>query len=581
MPDNEINPEDKLNIIRHSAAHVMAEAVVSIFPDAKLGIGPTIADGFYYDFDLPRPLTPEDLPEIESRMKAIIKSNSPFTKETVSKEQAREMFKDQPYKLELIDELPEDEVTIYKQGNFTDMCRGPHVRYTSAIKAFKLMSIAGAYWRGDEKRPMLQRIYAIAFNNKTELQAHLDKLEEAAKRDHRRINKQLNLYSTPEDIGGGLVIYNAKAGRIRTVIEDFWRQEHTKNGYDLLYTPHIGLSKLWQISGHLDNYQENMYSPIDIDGQEYYLKPMNCPFHLLSYKSETRSYRDLPLRYAELGTVYRYERSGVLSGLLRVRGFTQDDAHIICTPEQINDEIAEVMRFSLFMLDVFGFTKKNVYVSTKPEKAIDSEGWEHAENALRTVLDKMDIPYHTDEGGGAFYGPKIDIKVEDALGREWQLTTIQFDFNLPERFDMVYFGDDGKEHRPYMIHRALLGSIERFLGILIEHYAGAFPVWISPVQVTLVPIADRHIEYAKEIEADYKASGIRVKVDASGERMNQKIRLAQLDKVPYIIVLGDKEQESKSVSVRLRTGEQLPPTGVDDFKKTILKVIADRSLELT
>ncbi len=570
--------DEKLEIMRHSAAHIMAEAVLTIFPEAKFGIGPTIEDGFYYDFDLPRALTPEDLPVIEAKMKEIVKSNSPFIRERVSKEEARRIFAGQPYKLELIDELTEEEVTIYKQGNFTDMCRGPHVKYTSAIKAFKLMSIAGAYWRGDEKRPMLQRIYAIAFLNQQDLTDHLNWLEEALKRDHRRINKQLNLYTTPDELGGGLVIYNPKFGRIRTVIEDFWRREHFANGYEILYSPHIGLSKLWETSGHLVNYKENMYSPIDIDNQEYYLKPMNCPFHLMAYKSETRSYRDLPLRWAELGTVYRYERSGVLSGLLRVRGFTQDDAHIICTPEQINDEIAEVLRFSIQMLAVFGFKKQNIYVSTKPEKAIGSDDqWHKAENALRSVLDTRNITYQVDEGGGAFYGPKIDIKVEDALGREWQLSTIQFDFNLPERFGLVYTGADGKEHRPFMVHRALLGSLERFFGVLIEHFAGAFPVWISPVQVALIPVADRHNEYASQLAQEMQKEGIRVKVDIRGERMNQKIRDAQLEKIPYMLVIGDREASEGKVAVRLRTGEQLPPMTLNEFIPYIKEIISTKS----
>jgi threonyl-tRNA synthetase len=573
--------DEKLDTMRHSTSHVMAEAVKSIFPEAKFGIGPIIEDGFYYDFELPRTLTPEDLPVIEAKMKEIVKSNSPFIKEMVSKDEARKLFANQPYKLELIDELPEEKVTIYRQGDFTDMCRGPHIRYTSAIKAFKLMSIAGAYWRGSEKRPMLQRIYAVAFNTQKELEEHLAKIEEAAKRDHRRINKQLNLYTTPDEIGSGLVIYNPKAGRIRAIIEEFWRQEHFANGYEILYSPHIGLSKLWEISGHLENYKENMYSPIDIDGQKYYLKPMNCPFHLLAYKSESRSYRDLPLRWAELGTVYRYERSGVLLGLMRVRGFTQDDAHIICTPEQMKDEVAEVLRFSLYMWKVFGFEKYKIYLSTKPTKAIGmEEQWANATDALRQVLAQNGIDYKVDEGGGAFYGPKIDIKIEDALGREWQGTTIQFDFNLPERFDLVYTGADGKEHRPYMVHRALLGSYERFFGLLIEHYAGAFPVWFSPVQVIVIPISDRHIDYALKIETELRKESIRVKVDSRTERMNQKIREAQLQKIPYMLVVVDKEAENSTVSVRLRTGEQLPSISLDEFKSKIKQMIAERVNEL-
>jgi threonyl-tRNA synthetase len=569
---------EKLMRMRHSASHILAEAVKSIFPDAKLGIGPAIETGFYYDFELSRPLTPEDLPVIESKMKEIVKSNLPFRYEEVSKDKAREIFHDQPYKLELIDDIPDDKLGIYSQGSFVDLCRGPHVRYTSEVKAFKLTGIAGAYWKGDEKRPMLQRIYGIAFSKKQEVEDYLHKQEEAAKRDHRLINKQLNLYIAPEEIGSGLIIYGPKGGRIRSVIEEFWRQEHFKNGYEILYSPHIGLSKLWEISGHLENYKENMYSPIDIDDQKYYVKPMNCPFHILVYKSQMRSYRDLPLRWAELGTVYRYERSGVLMGLLRVRGFTQDDAHIFCTPEQINDEIAEVLRFSLYMWKVFGFDNYTVYLSTRPEKAIDAnkEGWAAAESSLRQVLEKEGIPYKVDEGGGAFYGPKIDIKINDALGREWQMTTIQFDFNLPERFDMVYIGPDGKEHRPYMVHRALLGAWERFFGMIIEHYAGAFPVWISPVQAVVIPVSDQYLDYARKIESELKSADIRANLDDSSERMNQKIRMAQLDKVPCMLIVGEKEQSTDTVSVRLRTGKQISSLSIDEFKNRLLNTIADR-----
>ncbi|UCH43192.1 MAG: threonine--tRNA ligase, partial [Dehalococcoidales bacterium] len=457
-------------------------------------------------------------------------------------------------------------------------CRGPHVSSTGEIKAFKLVSIAGAYWRGQERRPMLQRIYGVAFETGEALEEHLDKLEQQEARDHRRLNKQLDLYIAPEEIGGGLIIYGPKAGRIRAVIEEFWRQEHFANGYELLYTPHIGLSKLWETSGHLDFYQENMYSPIDIEGHQYFLKPMNCPFHILSYKSQIRSYRDLPLRWAELGTVYRYERSGVLLGLLRTRGFTQDDAHIICTPEQVEGEIAEVFRFSVHMWQAFGFEKYKVYLSTRPEKAIGTEEqWHQAEEALRKVLDEQDVPYEVDQGGGAFYGPKIDIKIEDALGREWQMTTIQFDFNLPERFDMVYIGQDGHEHRPYMIHRALLGAWERFFGLLIEHYAGAFPVWLSPVQVVVIPVADRHLEYARKLGTELTGDGVRAKVDDRSERMNMKIRQAQLEKVPFMLVVGDKEEAKGTVSVRLRSGEQLSSQPFERFKETVQITIASKS----
>jgi threonyl-tRNA synthetase len=558
--------EQNLETMRHSAAHVLAEAVLAIFPEAKFAIGPAIEDGFYYDFDLPRPLKPEDLPAIEKKMVEIVKADLPFTHREVNKQEARKLFDGQPYKLELIDEIVDDKVGIYQQGKFTDLCRGPHVSSTGEIGAFKLTSIAGAYWRGDEHKPMLQRIYGVAFPTQPELDDYLGKIEEAKKRDHRRLGRELDLFIIPEEIGGGLVIYTPKGGRIRTAIEDFWRQEHFANGYEILYTPHIGLSKLWETSGHLDFYKENMYSPMAIDEQEYYIKPMNCPFHMLAYTSKTRSYRDLPLRWAELGTVYRYERSGVLSGLLRVRGFTQDDAHIICTPEQMNSEVAEVLRFSLHMQKQFGFTKFNIYLSTRPADAIgDPQRWEDAQNALRRVIDENKLNYKVDEGGGAFYGPKIDIKIEDALGREWQTTTIQFDFNEPERFDMVYMGADGQEHRPYMIHRALLGSWERFFGLLIEHYAGAFPTWLAPVQVKIIPVADRHNEQAAKTAAELKKKGIRVEVDDRSERMNLKIRQAQLEKVPYMVVIGDKEAADNSVSVRRRSGEQLPAEPLADF----------------
>jgi threonyl-tRNA synthetase len=572
-----VSTEHKLDTMRHSASHVMAEAILSIFPDAKFAIGPAIEDGFYYDFDLPRPLTPEDLPIIEKKMGEIVRADLPFTHREITKKEANKLFALQPYKLELIEEITDEKVGVYQQGSFTDLCRGPHVNSTGEIKAFKLTSIAGAYWRGDEHNAMLQRIYGVAFGSQKELDEYLTRLEEAKKRDHRKLGKELGLFIVPEEIGGGLVIYTPKGGRIRTTIEDFWRQEHFSNGYEILYTPHIGLSKLWETSGHLGFYKENMYSPITIDEQEYYLKPMNCPFHILAYKSQTRSYRDLPLRWAELGTVYRYERSGVLSGLMRVRGFTQDDAHIFCTPEQMNSEISEVLRFSLYMLNTFGFKKYKVYLSTRPTDAIGGEEmWRDAQEALRKVIDENKLEYEVDEGGGAFYGPKIDLKIEDALGREWQATTIQFDFNLPERFDMAYVGADGKEHRPYMIHRALLGSWERFFGLLIEYYAGAFPTWLAPVQVKIITVADRHLEHAKKIITELKTHGIRVETDDRSERMNLKIRQAQLEKIPYMIVIGDKEAADNSVSVRRRTGEQLPTQPLASFVKTLTAEIADR-----
>jgi threonyl-tRNA synthetase len=569
---------EKLEIMRHSASHVMAEALLSLFPDARFAIGPAIEDGFYYDFELPRSLSPDDLPVIEKKMGEIIKANLPFTRKELTKEEAQKLFASQPYKLELLEDIPDAKVGVYEQGKFIDLCRGPHVNSTGEIKAFKLMSIAGAYWRGDEHNAMLQRIYGIAFGSKQELDEYLTKIEEAKKRDHRKLGKDLDLFLIPEEIGGGLVIYTPKGGRIRTTIEDFWRQEHFTNGYEILYTPHIGLSKLWETSGHLGFYKENMYSPMTIDEQDYYIKPMNCPFHILAYKSRIRSYRELPLRWAELGTVYRYERSGVLSGLMRVRGFTQDDAHIFCTPEQMNDEISEVLRFSLYMLNTFGFRKYKVFLSTRPADAIgEQQRWQDAQDALRRVIAENKLDFEVDEGGGAFYGPKIDIKIEDALGRLWQATTIQFDFNLPERFGMVYVGADGKEHQPYMIHRALLGSWERFFGLLIEYYAGAFPVWLSPVQVKIIPVSDRHNEHARKLEKEMKSKAVRVEVDDRSERMNQKIRQAQLEKIPYMVIIGDKEVADNTVAVRLRSGEQLPTQPLTAFLETLRKEITSKA----
>ena len=572
--------EEKMETMRHSASHIMAEAVLSMFPNAKFGIGPAIENGFYYDFELPRSLTPDDLPVIEEKMNEIVKSNTPFTRDEISKEEARKIFSDQPYKLELIDELEDEKVGIYRQGNFTDLCRGPHVETTGQVKAFKLTSIAGAYWRGSEKNPMLQRIYGVAFESTKELRQYLQQLEEAARRDHRKLGKELELFILPEEIGGGLAVLPPRGGRIRSIVEDFWKQEHFANGYEILYTPHIGLSKLWDISGHLDHYKENMYAPLTIDEQEFYLKPMNCPFHILAYKYRTRSYRELPLRWAEQGTVYRYEKSGVLHGLLRVRGFTQDDAHIFCTPAQMDDEISEVLRFSLSILRTFGFEKYKIYLSTRPDGSVGEEQrWLDAEAALRRVIEESGLPFQVDEGGGAFYGPKIDLKVEDAMGREWQLSTIQFDFNLPERFDMTYIGDDGQEHRPYMVHRALLGAWERFFGLLIEHYAGAFPVWLSPVQVKIIPVADRHNDYCREIEKELRANDIRVEVDDRSERMNQKIRQAQLEKIPYMLIIGDKEVESSTVSVRLRTGEQTKQS-LEEFRSSVREAIDTKATGL-
>lgn len=571
---------ESLDVYRHSCSHLLAQAVLELFPGTQIGIGPAVENGFYYDFLTARPFSEDDLTEISKKMAHLAKQNQPIRREIWTKDQAREYFREhrQMLKVELLEEkVSGAEVSVFKQGDFVDLCRGPHLPSTGLLKHFKLLSVAAAYWKGDEKSHSLQRIYGTVFADADALNEHLRFLKEARERDHRLLGKTLDLFSLQEEAGPGLVYWHPKGARIRHVIESYWKQRHYEGGYELLYTPHIGREWLWQTSGHLDFYKDSMYAPMAIDGLNYYLKPMNCPFHIMVYKSSQRSYRDLPLRWAELGTVYRYERSGVLSGLMRVRGFTQDDAHIFCTPEQMNSEISEVLRFSLYMLNTFGFKKYKVYLSTRPADAIgEQQMWEDAQNALRRVIDENKLNYEVDEGGGAFYGPKIDIKIEDALGREWQATTIQFDFNLPERFDMVYIGADGKEHRPYMIHRALLGSWERFFGLLIEHYAGAFPTWIAPVQVKMIPVADRHNEHAKKIAADLKSRGIRVEVDDRSERMNLKIRKAQLEKIPYMIILGDKEMADNSVSVRRRSGEQLPTQPLSTFLDTLTAEIANK-----
>ncbi len=556
--------------MRHSAAHVMAEAVESLFPEAKFGIGPSIEDGFYYDFDLPRSLTPEDLPVIEDGMRAIIVQNVPFIKEEVSKEKARKIFARQPYKLELIDEIPDEKVTIYKQGSFTDLCRGPHVASTGEMKAFKLTHIAGAYWRGDEKRPMLQRIYGVAFESEAELADYLARQAEAMRRDHRRLGRELDLFSIHEEIGPGLICWHPKGAVIRGVIEDFWKREHIKRGYEIVYTPHIAKLDLWKQSGHWEFYRDYLYSPMEVEGQQYIVKPMNCLGHILIYNSRIRSYRHLPLRYAELGTVYRYERAGVLYGLARVRGFTQDDAHIFCRPDQIEEEVAGVVKLAQFMMSTFGFNEYDLLLSTKPEKYTGTvEMWDKATESLRHVLEGLELPYKVDPGEGVFYGPKIDIKLRDAVGHSWQGPTIQVDFNLPQRFNVCYIGDDGKEYQTIMIHRTVLGSMERFLACLIEHYAGAFPVWLSPVQAIIIPIADRHNDYAHQMGSELKDEGIRSEVDDRVERMNLKIREAQLEKVPYMLVVGDKEVASAGVSLRLRNGQDAGQKSLSEVKAII------------
>jgi len=569
--NEELYEESGLYRVRHSAAHVMAQAVLEMFPQAKYTIGPPIEDGFYYDFELPRSLTPDDLQAIEKRMVQIFAENHAFEKRVVSAEEARQIFADQPYKLELIQGLEQGgfdeygqplvekpEISIYTHANFVDLCRGPHVQNTREINpaAVKLLSVAGAYWRGDEKRSMLQRIYGTAWQTADELEQYLWRLEEAKRRDHRRLGRELDLFSVSEEVGPGLILWHPKGAIIRVLVEDFSRQAHLENGYEWVFSPHIGRAHLWETSGHLDFYQESMYSPMDIEGEAYYAKPMNCPFHIQIYKSRTRSYRELPRRYAEYGTVYRYERSGVLHGLTRVRGFTQDDAHIFCRPDQVEEEISRALEFSLYVLRSVGLRDFKAYLSTRPEKYVgDPADWDKATEALRRAIEAHELPYVVDEGGWAFYGPKIDLKVNDALAREWQLSTIQFDFNLSERFALEYVGEDGQPHRPYMVHRALLGSMERFFGVLIEHFAGAFPVWLAPVQAVIIPIADRHLAYARETAELLKKAGLRVEVDERNERMNAKIRDAQTQKIPYMLVVGDKEIEQQAVALRLRSGE--------------------------
>jgi threonyl-tRNA synthetase len=569
-----------LETMRHSASHVLAEAVKQMFPTAKFGIGPAIEDGFYYDFDLPRPLTLEDLPEIEAKMREIIKADEAFVGEEISAKEALKLFADQPYKVELIKDLNEEKVSIYRQGSFTDLCRGPHVKSSGSIKAFKLTSVAGAYWRGDEKRPMLQRIYGVAFNSKSELEDYLKKIEEAARRDHRKLGKDLDLYSLHEEAGPGLVHWHPKGGAVREVIENYWRAEHRRRGYDLVFTPHIAKVNLWETSGHWDFYRENMYSPMEIDELEYVIKPMNCLGHILMYKTQIRSYRVLPIRYAELGTVYRYERSGVLHGLARVRGFTQDDAHIFCRPDQIESEVTGVVEFARFMMKTFGFNEYEMMLSTRPEKAAGTqEVWDVATGALRNVLENLGIKYQVDPGEGVFYGPKIDVKLKDALGRLWQGPTIQVDFNLPQKFDVNYVGEDGHEHQVVMIHRTVLGSMERFIACLTENYAGAFPAWLAPVQAVLIPIADRHFDYARKLYGELVASDFKVQLDDRSERMNLKIREAQLNKIPYMLIVGDKELENGTVSLRLRSGEDLGAVKFEDFTERLRSVVGARTLD--
>ena len=572
--------EIELSTLRHSTAHVMAEAVLELFPDAQIAIGPAIENGFYYDFDLPRPLTDADLETITKNMRKIINSGREFVRKEVTREEAKEIFKNQKYKLELLEAIPEGEtVTTYTQGSFTDLCRGPHVESTKELCAdgFKLLSIAGAYWRGNEKNKMLTRIYATAWGSKEDLRAYMDHLADIEKRDHRKLGKELDLFSLHEEAGPGLVYWHPRGARIRQTIEQFWREEHYKNGYEMVYTPHVGKSWLWETSGHLGFYKDSMYPPMEMDNTDYYVKPMNCPFHIMIYQNSKKSYRDLPCRWAELGTVYRYEKAGSLHGLMRVRGFTQDDAHLFVTPDQMDDEIMEVLRFSLHMLHAFGFNDIHAYISTKPEKSVgEVEKWNAATEALKKAVEKEGLKYDIDEGGGAFYGPKIDLKIKDAIGREWQLSTVQFDFNLPERFGMTFVDKDGVEKRPYMIHRALLGSIERFFGVLMENYAGAFPPWLSPDQIAIIPVGDMAYDYSKDLASTLRKEGFRVSLDLSDDRTNAKIRKAQKQKTPYMLIIGEKEMAGNLVSIRYRNGKQVNLVPTADFIKEVHTTIDNK-----
>lgn len=570
-------------IFWHSSSHIMAQAVQELFPGAKLAIGPSIDEGWYYDFDVEKPFLPEDIEKIEKRMQEIINEKATFSCEVKSKKQAIEEYKasGEQYKVELIEGFEDDTVSFYSHSRFFDLCRGPHISNTGIIKAFKLTATSGAYWRGDEKRPMLQRIYGVSYPKKAMLDDYLHRMEEAKRRDHRVLGKQLELFSINDEIGAGLVLWHPKGARIRNEIENFWREEHLKNGYELVYSPHIALRQLWDKSGHTDFYDESMLKPMEVENRLYQLKPMNCPFHIHMYKTRLWSYRDLPIRWAELGTVYRFEASGVLHGLMRVRGFTQDDAHHFVTQGNMLDEVIWVLNFCLHILKSFGFSKYDIYLSTKPpEKAIGEDiDWERAESSLKTALEKSDLEYQIDEGGGAFYGPKIDIKIKDALNRSWQCSTIQFDFSLPERFDLTYIDNDGKQKRPYMIHRALLGSIERFFGVLIEHYAGNFPLWLAPVQVKILPITDSINEYGEKVFKALKEQNFRVELDDRSEKVGTKIRDAELQKVPYMCIVGAKEIESGSVSLRKHGEGDMGSMNVEQLIEQLKKEIESKGID--
>ncbi|UCD86198.1 MAG: threonine--tRNA ligase [Deltaproteobacteria bacterium] len=574
-----LETDEGIRILRHSTSHVMAQAVKDLFPEAQPTIGPSIEEGFYYDFDYPPGFSNEDLEKITDRMKEIIKDNLSIQREVLPREEAIKLFekKGEKYKVELIEDIPDKEVSLYRQGDFIDLCQGPHLPSTGRIKAFELLSIAGAYWRGREDNPMLQRIYGTAFPTREQLKEHLKKLEEIKKRDHRRLGRELDLFSIQDETGAGLVLWHPKGARIRNIIEQFWRDEHYRAGYEMVFSPHIARLDLWNTSGHLDFYQENMYSPMEIDEVKYEIKPMNCPFHILIYQSRLRSYRELPIRWAELGTVYRYERSGVLHGLMRVRGFTQDDAHIYCRPDQLKDEITKVLNLTLFILESFGFEQYDVYLSTRPDKYVGTlDNWESATDALRTALEEREISYELDPGQGVFYGPKIDLKIKDVLGRPWQCATIQVDFNLPERFGITYRGEDGKEHQPIMIHRALMGSLERFFGVLIEHYAGAFPLWLAPVQTIVLAITDRNIDYGNAVYQKLTESGIRAEKDFRKQTLPAKIRDAEIQKIPYMVIVGDKEERSGMVSPRSRSEGNLKEMKIEDLVSRMHEEVAQK-----
>ena len=574
---SEHDKHSPLATLRHSTSHVMADAVTQLFPEARVTIGPSIANGFYYDFDVPNPFSDDDLERIEEKMHEIIARDLPFEREEITRDQAVALFTErgERFKVELANGIPDGEpITLYRHGEFTDLCAGPHLERTGQIKAFKLTGVAGAYWRGNERNPMLQRIYGTAFENVKGLRVHLKLLEEAKKRDHRKLGPELDLYSlSPNDIGGGLVLWHPKGGRVRSIFEDFWRKQHYANGYEMVYSPHLARDTLWHKSGHLSFYKEAMYSGMEVDGQQYLVKPMNCPFHIIIYGTQLRSYRDLPMRWAELGTVYRYERGGTLHGLFRVRGFTQDDAHLFFTQEQMASELDRVLDFSLFMLRSFGFEDFELNYATRPpdKYAGSDEIWDNAQKELLAALERSGVPYVTDEGGGAFYGPKIDIKVNDSLGRQWQLSTIQLDFIQPENFDLTYVGADNTRHRPIMVHRALLGSLERFFGILIEHYAGKFPLWLSPVQVKILTVGDRHDDFAREVSRQLRARDIRTELDLRNEKLGFKIREGQLEKHPYMLVLGDREVEEHAVAPRPRDGKPEPVMPLSDFIERVVR----------